>query len=89
MSGRSIKDWEVCWGVGFSLVGGMAAIVGGASFVAGDLTMSLYFSVMTVVCAMGALVAFTPNRKDKSAPGTEHPYCTGCGDRHDGPRCYS
>jgi len=88
-SPRKLKDWMVAWGIGFSLVGGGAAIVGGAAFVAGDLTMSFYYSVMALVCAMGALAAFTPTKKSKKAPGTEHPYCTGCGDRHGGPRCYS
>jgi hypothetical protein len=89
MSTGKLKDWEILWGIGFSLVGGMAALVAGASFVAGDLNMSLWFSLLTLVSALGAFVAFDPNGRTKSAPGTEHPYCTGCGDRHDGPRCYS
>ncbi len=88
MSPRKLKDWEVAWGVGFSLVAGMAALVVGASFVDGDVAMSLWYLGIAVVCTLGALVAFTPGTKDRSAPYTEFPYCTGCDDRHDGPRCY-
>ena len=88
MSPRKLKDWEWCWGIGFSVVVGMAALVGGASFVAGDLVMSLCYSGIALVCAMAALVAFAPSRRGKSAPYTEFPYCTGCDSRHDGPRCY-
>ncbi len=88
MGTSKLKDWEVAWGLGFSLVGGMAAIVGRISFVADYLIMSLWFSLLAVACLMGAAVAFTPATKDKSAPYTEFPYCTGCDERHDGPRCY-
>lgn len=88
MGTSKLKGWEWYWGIGFSLVGGMTAIVGGAAFVAGDLVMSLWFSIMTAACSMGALVAFTPSRRVKRVAGTELPYCSGCDDRHDGPRCY-
>ena len=58
MSKRKLKDWEIAWGVGYTVAGGGAALVGGASFVAGDVWMSFWFSFLTAVCAMGAFVAF-------------------------------
>jgi hypothetical protein len=85
MGARDLKDWQWAWGAWFSGVAVMSAAVVYLSI--GDLPMVLWFSGMGVVGAVGAAVAFTPIRT-KSAPGTEHPYCTGCGDRHDGPRCY-
>ncbi len=88
MGTRKLKDWELAWGIGFGLVGGMCAIVGGGAFVAGDLVMSLWYSGIALVSAMGALAAFTPSRRVKRVAGTELPYCSGCDDRHDGPRCY-
>ena len=61
MSKRKLKDWEICWGVGFTVAGGGAALVGGIAFVAGDMWMSFWYSFLTVVCAMGAFVAFDRN----------------------------
>jgi len=88
-SPRKLKDWQIAWGIGFSLVGVMCAVVFGAAFVAGDIWMALAYFLLAAPCTVGALVAFTPIKRTKKAPGTEHPYCTGCGDRHGGPRCYS
>jgi hypothetical protein len=87
-SPRKLKDWEVAWGLGFSSLGGVCVLMVPASLGEGDLPVALWLLGTAVICALGAWVAFTPSRRTKRAPGTEHPYCTGCGDRHDGPRCY-